>query len=107
MRVKLSPVSDKAKRTADQSAISFKGANMPRNVRNFWIDLDVDGRASRVSTGPRRKDGGFQLDIKMRTEGDIFNPVTIYGRANPDGTLSLKIFDNGAGEKLTEFVVKR
>ena len=52
---------------------------MPRNVRNFWLDLDVDGR-SRIETGPRSKDGGFRLTILIRDAGGISTKrVTIGG----------------------------
>lgn len=79
---------------------------MPRNVRNFWIDLNVDGRKASVNTGPRRKDGGFRLSIKMRRDGDIFSPVFIEGLANPDGTLKLMIAgDDGVFSNVIE--VKR
>jgi hypothetical protein len=44
---------------------------MPRNVRNFWIQLDVDGRKERIATGPRNKDGGFEMQILMREDGCI------------------------------------
>jgi hypothetical protein len=44
---------------------------MPRNVRNFWVNLSVDGRKSIVATGPVAKDGGFALDILIRENGSI------------------------------------
>ena len=28
-------------------------------MRNFWIDVDIDGRKTRLSGGPKSKDGGF------------------------------------------------
>ena len=46
---------------------------MPRNVRNFWLTLDVDGKKQRIATGPQRADGGFNLNIKMRAEGEIWD----------------------------------
>ena len=42
-----------------------------RNVRNFWLELSVDGKQSRVDTGPRAKDGGFDLIVYVREDGDI------------------------------------
>jgi len=44
---------------------------MPRNVRNFWLELQVDGRKSEVKTGPRRKDGGFSQKVFIREKGLI------------------------------------
>lgn len=60
---------------------------MTRNVRNFWIDLSVDGRASSVETGPRSKDGGFSMTIYQRDEGDIVTAAKISGLARSDGSL--------------------
>lgn len=61
-----------------------------RNVRNFWVDLDVDGR-SHVATGPARKDGGFELNIKMRDGGSVKDALRIVGNALEDGTLELHV----------------
>jgi hypothetical protein len=44
---------------------------MPRNVRNFWIELDVDGRTVKVAAGPKSKDGGFALVVKLREDGEV------------------------------------
>jgi hypothetical protein len=54
---------------------------MPRNVRNFWLELTVDGKKTRVATGPVRKDGGFDLVIKQRHKGQVMEVGEIYGRA--------------------------
>jgi hypothetical protein len=62
---------------------------MARNVRNFWIEASVDGRASEVATGPRAKDGGIDLTIYQRDAGSISTALRIRGRAAPDGTLTL------------------
>ena len=43
----------------------------PRNVRNFWIELDVDGRETEIATGPVAKDGGFSMSILIRENGKI------------------------------------
>ena len=58
---------------------------MPRNVRNFWVELDVDGRRSRVETGPVRKDGGFSLTIRARERSSI-SPTTLEVRGYVDGS---------------------
>ena len=57
---------------------------MPRNIRNFWIELTVDGKKSRVATGPRGKDGGFRLVVKMRDNGNIIDALGIEGDATGD-----------------------
>lgn len=63
---------------------------MPRNVRNFWLELNVDGSKSSVETGPRSADGGFQLTILQRDNGSIVRGMTISGRATDDGKLILE-----------------
>jgi hypothetical protein len=61
---------------------------MPRNVRNFWLEIDVDARAKTLGTGPIAKDGGFNLRILVRKDGAVSDSsVTIAGRAMPNGDL--------------------
>jgi len=59
---------------------------MPRNVRNFWIDLDVDGRDSRVGTGPRGKSGGFFANIYIRNQGRVERAFCVSGSPGSDGS---------------------
>lgn len=61
----------------------------PRNIRNFWLTLEVDGKQRTVATGPRAKDGGFMLSIKMRDNGGIVRVMTVDGRASDSGLLVL------------------
>lgn len=61
---------------------------MPRNVRNFWLELRVDGATTAVETGPRAADGGFRLTILQRSKGDIVRAMTVEGR-NVNGELVL------------------
>lgn len=53
---------------------------MPRHVRNFWIDLDVDGRTP-IGTGPKGKDDGFCMNVFIRDNGSVKKAVAINGRA--------------------------
>lgn len=62
---------------------------MPRIVRNFWLELSVDGSKSNVETGPRAKDGGFDLTILMRDKGGIIRPMSIRGYVDREGKLQL------------------
>lgn len=62
---------------------------MPRNVRNFWLELSVDGKASRVATGPRARDGGFQLTVKQRDNGGVAITGELVGHVRANGTLAL------------------
>jgi hypothetical protein len=67
----------------------------PRTVRNFWIEGKIDGRKPKLPAGPSKKDGGFDLTIYIRKEGDVHEAVTILGRAAPDGDLALRIQRRG------------
>ena len=73
---------------------------MPRNVRNFWVELDVDGRKSKVAAGPVSKDGGFNLTVKMRDGGEIIKPLAVRGWVRVGGKLAL--FINGEEHIVTE-----
>lgn len=65
---------------------------MPRNVRNFWLSLSVDGRKERVETGPVRADGGFSLKILIRENGRISDTyLLITGTAREDGKLTVEL----------------
>jgi len=61
----------------------------PRNVRNFWLELEVDGKKTKVATGPVRKDGGFVLTVKQRNIGSVMYSGELVGQANAKGELSL------------------
>lgn len=77
---------------------------MPRNVRNFWVDLDVDGR-SRVGTGPQRHDGGIDLHLYVRDRGAVIDSFRIAGRSI-SGKLYLTVFGPD-GREVAEHVTER
>ncbi len=69
-----------------------RNPHKPRNVRNFWISAVIDGLGSPVVGGPPQKDGGFELTIKQRHEGEIVPALTVEGR-EVDGELQLWVYD--------------
>jgi len=73
---------------------------MPRNVRNFWVNLEVDGRRTEIATGPRRRDGGFTLTVYQRDDGGIMRPLYVHGHAHDDGRLVLTVrgYSQGCAE---------
>lgn len=79
---------------------------MPRCVRNFWIDADVDGYTNRFGAGPRNKEGGFDLSIKMRNDGEIETAIRITGIADENGNLGLIVW-NGDDKLLTRIKTTR
>lgn len=58
---------------------------MPRSVRNFWLELSVQGRKDMIKAGPRSADGGFVLTVRQRCRGKILTAGRLIGYANPDG----------------------
>lgn len=67
---------------------------MPRTVRNFWLEINVDGRKSRVTTGPRNRTGGFDCTIYMRCDGEVTRALELRGRES-GGVLTLTVEDPG------------
>jgi len=55
-----------------------------RKVRNFWIDLDVDGRTN-VATGPRGRSGGFRQTIYINKGGESVKALTLMGGTDDRG----------------------
>lgn len=83
---------------------------MPRNVRNFWLNLCVSGRKSNVETGPRSASGGFDLEILMRENGSISDErIVIQGRVVPDsdGQLIEIVGETNKGERLFSKTLRR
>ena len=53
---------------------------MRRNVRNFRIEAEVDGRKTLIAFGPRGKDGGFYLTVYMRNKEEAEAVLELEGR---------------------------
>lgn len=66
---------------------------MPVNVRNFWVDLSVDGRQNDVGTGPRSKDGGMLARFFIRDDGEVKAAITVRCDVMGD-KLTLTVYDN-------------
>jgi hypothetical protein len=70
---------------------------MPRNVRNWWIELDVDGKKIDINTGPRSKSGGFNINIWQRDMGAVTGSLIISGEVEGDTlTLTARTFDGNS-----------
>lgn len=46
-------------------------------VRNFWIEVEIDGRKTTLSGGPRAKDGSMSVTLYVREDGDSVRAVHI------------------------------
>lgn len=49
-------------------------------VRNFWIEADIDGRATMLAGGPRGKRDGMDVTIYQRDDGSIKTAVKVFCR---------------------------
>lgn len=65
----------------------------PRSVRNSFVSLEVDGRRSRIETGPKAKDGGLRTQFYVRDKGSVTRSVSIETSARRDGMLVLTVCD--------------
>ena len=78
---------------------------MPRNVRNFWIEISVDGKKTKVGTGPRNKEGGFRCKVLQRANGAVHHTdLTVEGLVR-EGLLELKVW--AGGEVIFKRITKR
>ncbi len=73
---------------------------MPRKVRNYWVEIDVDGRESPIGTGPRNKEGGIGVRIYMRNKGTVEKILDISGTANGN---NLRLSVNDVEKFLSEY----
>jgi len=60
-------------------------------IKNFYIDCEIDGRKSRLTGGPRAKDGGFNLTIYQRSDGEKIKALSVMGTVRANGDLALDI----------------
>ena len=63
-------------------------------VRNFWVEADIDGYNSTPAGGPRRKDGGMEVNVYQRKDGGIETAVRIISRAIGD-KLFTEVYSGG------------
>lgn len=80
---------------------------MPRNVRNFWLDVSIDGHKTMLSGGPAAKDGAFSARIRMRDGGEVRDVGHLNGFVSADGSLSLRWSPKDGTEDVTLATGKR
>ena len=44
---------------------------MPRNVRNSWVAVDIDGRSTPLEGGPKGAGGGMSGAVYVRHKGEV------------------------------------
>lgn len=84
---------------------------MPKFIRNFWIEADIDGKKTPIKGGPISSTGGFHMVISVREDKKISDTaITIVGKVAKGGTaLILEIYKvtQGIGAKLLESLAFR
>lgn len=74
-------------------------------VRNFWLDADIDGRATMLGGGPRSKDGGMDITVYQRNEGGILTAFRFRCREF-NGALTTEVIDAN-GKRIASFETVR
>lgn len=60
-------------------------------TRNFWLEADIDGRATRLQGGPAGTDGGFTATVYVRCEDIVVTTAHVAGTVSADGKLELRV----------------
>ncbi len=58
-------------------------------VRNWWVEVEIDGRITKLAGGPRAKDGEFTLTIRQRNRGQLSEVLVVDGRVTKDDELQI------------------
>lgn len=66
---------------------------MPRNVRNGWAVVGVDGKASKLASGPRGADGGLTVTVYVRSAGSVVAGCSVRQWVQ-DGAVVLAVYDD-------------
>ena len=53
-------------------------------MRNFWIECEIDGKKTKLASGPRAKDGGMHIELFQRIGGESVKIVDIECQASED-----------------------
>lgn len=66
---------------------------MPRNVRNAWIDVEIDGQRSRLKGGPKNANGGLSATLFVRERGTVALGCTMSARpvTLPEGKTMIRV----------------
>lgn len=63
------------------------------HVRNFWVEIEIDGKVKRIATGPRGVTGGMRVRLLSREQGKI-SPVEVTIECKARGeTLACSVYD--------------
>ena len=69
---------------------------MPRNVRNFWLEADIDGRKQPLAGGPKSRDGNISITLKTRENGGVSpDELMVTGVVENNGYLLVRVSGYG------------
>jgi hypothetical protein len=67
-------------------------------VRNFWIEVEIDGRKTKLSGGSQLKTGGMTIKLFQRNKGEITKALSVDCLANDLGILATEVFNENSVE---------
>jgi len=74
---------------------------MPRFVKPFYLEGQVDGIKTPIKVGPKSSGGGFHLNIFQRDSGGVLHVLRLEGINGDDG-LTLYVVDEVSGKTILE-----
>jgi len=69
-----------------------------RNIRNFWLDIDVDDKDTPFSSGPMTEDGGFRATIYQRNKDKTVKSLVLKGTVDDTENIILRVKNMETGE---------
>ena len=64
-------------------------------VRNFYVEADIDGRATTLRGGPASKEGEMTIHVHQREDGCILRDVVTVVCKEHDGVLTTTVLLDG------------
>lgn len=64
-------------------------------VRPSYVDIDVEGRATSIGVGPRKRNGNMNSTFFAREKGNITKALSVIASASQDGkTVTYFVYDS-------------
>jgi len=63
-------------------------------VRNFWIECEIDGKATVLAGGPKAKDKGMWIKLYVRDKGESVKAIDINCFVDSEGKLKIVEHNN-------------
>lgn len=76
-------------------------------VRNFWVEANIDGRATVLSGGPQGRCGGMEINLYQRKNGAIAHIAVIKCTANGKLKTEIANGNDAVGVVYSEVITDR